>query len=362
MQAASSEGDARRIQTILARLPRRIIEGIAADSITPSWQAQVFATYVVERWGAQRLVKAASGHRGERGKLKRVVALRILILSGYPNSIHLLERALGDGESYVAGAAIILLGRMGDETAAHLLVDALRRCAYAPSRIAAQLDCFSQPIPHLLRPLLGDSLPVVRFWAATLLERYAGDMEINRELASLADDPDAGVRKAVVETLGKVGGPHAVQTAVDLINDPVWYVRAHAARALGDLRRVDLCGSVISLLADREWWVRTAAKEALQAMGTEVRPELIPHLESPDMFVRNGAAEVFQNLGILDTLIAETIKVHGDDPERIELIRKILAAGGTGLIEATVGRAKPSFTPAVVRLFENAGFKQVRSE
>src|SRR6185295_19264922 len=106
----------------------------------------------------------------------------------------------------------------------------------------------------------------------------------------------------------------------------------HAARALGDLKRVDLCDRVTPLLADPEWWVRTAAKYALEAMGQEVADRLIPVLSSSDAFARNGAAEVLQNLGILDALITETIQTKEDEHSaRVELIGKILAAGGPDL-------------------------------
>jgi HEAT repeat protein len=353
-QTASRRRRSRTIEESLARLPRPVIEHIAADSTTPRWQAKVFATYVRDRWGSEPLINAAFTHKGEMEKWARIAALRILALGGEPIIMHLLQRALNDDDRDVVGAAVILLGRMNDPAAARLLVDALRRGVYTQSRIATQLDRFPQPVVRLIRPLLGDPAPVVRFWAATLLTRYGGGLEINQALASLVDDVDASVRKAAVETLGKVGGPYAAQAAVDLIDDPVWYVRAHAARALGDLRRADLCHLVTPLLADREWWVRAAAKEALQAMGRQVEREVLHHLDSTDAFARNGAAEVLQNLGIVDAILLDTISDRWIDPGRIELIRKIMAAGGPGLMQAAIGRAEPSVAPAVAELLERA--------
>ena len=65
----------------------------------------------------------------------------------------------------------------------------------------------------------------------------------------------------------------------------------------------DVAEEIAPLLADREWWVRLAAKESLQQMGEEVWSVLVPYLDHEDAFARNGAAEVLQNIGVLDSLI-----------------------------------------------------------
>jgi HEAT repeat protein len=337
--------------SLLAQLPESVVEEIAADSLTPKWQAESLSAYVLRQRGSQGLIQQASKHHGPGGKRNRIAALRILALAGEPSVIPLLDEAVHDKDPDIVSAAVATLGGINDESAAHLLIDVLRSRPYSPSRVATQLDRFSEPISHLLLPLLRHPIPVVRFWGATLMARYTSP-EINAQLAYLRDDPDPGVRKAAVETLGKIGGPHSTETAIALIKDPVWYVRAHAARALGDMQRVDLCDLVTPLLADREWWVRTAAKDSLEAMGPEVAEHLIPILSSPDAFARNGAAEVLQNLGILDALITETIQTDEEQSERVELIGKILAAGGPDLIRMAVARADPAIAAAAMRLIQ----------
>jgi HEAT repeat protein len=347
----SSEGHMLVPDSLLAQLPESVVEEIAADSLTPKWQAETLASYVLRQRGKQELIQRASTHHGPGGKRSRIAALRILALAGEPGVIPLLDQAVHDKDPDIVGAAVAVLGGINEESAAHILIDVLRSRPYSPSRVATQLDRFSEPISHLLLPLLRHPIPVVRFWGATLMSRYASP-EINAELALLGHDPDPGVRKAAVETLGKIGGPHSTETAVALIEDPVWFVRAHAARALGDLQRVDLCDLVTPLLADLEWWVRTAAKDSLEAMGPDVAGPLIEVLSSPDPFARNGAAEVLQNLGILDALITESIQTDYEHSERVELIGKILAAGGPDLIRIAVARADPAIAAAALRLIQ----------
>jgi hypothetical protein len=257
----------------------------------------------------------------------------------------------------VAGAAIALLGGIEDRRAAEALVSALQAGRYPASRIATQLDRFPLPIPDLLRPLLKDSRSVVRFWAATLLARYPAADGVDADLALLADDPDPGVRKAAVETLGVMGGLHAAPAALALLSDPVWYVKAHAARAIGELRRADLAANVAPLLADREWWVRQAAREALEAMGPEVWRDLLPYLDHPDAFARNNAAELYQNLGILDSLVVLEAATDLPSADKIDLLRKIVTAGGVCLTDALVERSGPSLAPRTRDLLLRLGLE-----
>jgi HEAT repeat protein len=264
----------------------------------------------------------------------------------------------GDDPDVVAAAAASLVQRH-NETAARLLLEALRRGACPRSRIAAHIDSLSLPISHLLLPLLRDRLPALRFWAARLLDRYAADGNVIREVASLWRDPDPNVRKAAIETLAKTGERDSrliAITALDLLRDPIWYVRAQAARALGNLHRVELCGRVAQLLADPEWWVRTAAKEALLSMGPETEKEIIPYLSSSDKSARNSAAEVLQKLGVVDRILAEAAG-QSRDPEQLELIRKIMCAGGTPFVRETIGRAPPESRSDVLRVLQDAGVK-----
>ena len=70
---------------------------------------------------------------------------------------------------------------------------------------------------------------------------------------------------------------------------------------------------------------------------------LVRCLENQDKFVRNGAAEVFQNLGILDSLIV--MEAASDDPSgsKIDLLRRIAAAGGARMTDSLVERAGSAF-------------------
>jgi HEAT repeat protein len=339
-QALPPAERARRVESLLERLPRSVVVRMAADSSSPPWLAEVFSHFALEKWGLRRLARDAARHHGGLGRWRRIAALRILAQAQHPDTLGLLARALRCGDAQVVGAAVVLLGRQAEREAAERLLVALEERLFSPSRIATSLEAFPLDISELLLFRLGHHDPVVRFWAATLLERFPKAPGLDGRLAARAVDPDPAVRKAVVETLGRVGGPRAAVAALTLIEDPVWYVRAHAARAIGDLRRVDLAPRVAPLLADPEWWVRLAAKQAFEAMGTGARPVLERYLDHPDRFARNGAAEVLQNVGVLDE-IARAILRGEHRPSDVALLRKAVQAGGRPLIEGLVGRMGP---------------------
>jgi HEAT repeat protein len=340
---------------------RRLVRRVAVDPSTPPWAFELFSTYFIRRWGADDLVRDASAHRGEAQTRRRIAALRILAQGRHADTLALLERALAERDPHLIGVAVTLLGSRTERRAAELLVSALGSPLYSASRVATALDQFPVPILDLLRPLLRDERPILRFWGATLLARYGGAPGLDEDLATLSGDSEPSVRKAAVESLGKVGGPRAAATALLLLNDAVWYVRAHAARAIGDLGRADLADRVAPLLSDREWWVRVAAKEALEALGPEIWADLVPYLDHPDGFARNGAAEVFQNLGILDSLVV--IEAATDEPgtAKIEMLRKIATAGGLRMADALLERAGPQMRPRIRRLLGRLGLERAGS-
>ena len=333
----SALADSADVERTLSRLPRRTIERVGADTATPPALAAAFAGHAAAR-SQPRLLAAAATHKNEVGKWRRIAALRILARDGSYAVLPLLERALGDADEDIVNAAATTLGEIPDERAAALLIAALRQGGASRSRIATQLDEFPLDIGHLLLPLLRDWDSSVRYWSVKLLARYRTLRSLPVELAALGGDDDPAVRAAVAETLGSVGGPAATSTAMALLDDPVPFVRAHAARALGAQGSPELAALVARLLADEEWWVRAGAKRALAQLGPEATEHVMPYLESPDAFARNGAAEVLQNTGVVDQLVRELIAGASSElPRRV--LHQVIEAGGDRFGEAMIARA-----------------------
>ena len=121
----------------------------------------------------------------------------------------------------------------------------------------------------------------------------------------------------------------------------------------------DQADRVSSLLGDGDWWVRLAARESLEMMGAEVWPVLVRCLEHRDKFVRNGAAEVVQNLGVLDSLIMLEAATDNPAGAKVAMLQRIAAAGGVRFTESLVERAGPVVGPRVRRLLDTMGLEHV---
>jgi HEAT repeat protein len=292
----------------------------------------VRATPTLDVRRGKRLARRARHHRTEGGRWRRAGALVELGRASSTRARPPLYRAaLRDGDTDVRGAAVRGLGSLGETAvwARELLVEALVE-EYAPrSRVAAQLEHLAPAVGSFLVPLLDDRRPPVRYWAAILLARYPA--LATAELQELVRDPDAAVRRAAVESLGVRGDVGALDAVLACLDDEVMFVRAHACRAAGRLGGVSVAGRLVPLLGDEMWWVRAGAKDALRAMGRSVGPVLLPVLEAGDRFARNGAAEVLQDVGIVD----ELLRLQPEMP----LLRRIFEAGEAGLETAAHGRA-----------------------
>ena len=348
-----------RVRPLLERASRELVMRAVADRATPPDAAAALEAYLVERWGAESLERDAASHRTTRDKWRRMTALRILFNLDPARGLSLVGDALHDPDEDVSSSAMSLLGDSMDPAAAELLIGALKARRHSRSRIAVHVDRSPQHLAARLRPLLTEPDPAVRRWAATLLGRYDDVDDLERDLAAAADDPDPRVRKAAVESLGRIGETVAAATAIRLMNDPIPFVRAAAVRAIAKLDRDDLAEDVAVLLGDRDWWVRFAVKECLEGMGPDIWPVLVRLLDDADRFVRNGAAEVFQNLGVLDSFIL--MEAATDDPadRKIDLLRRIAAAGGMRLTDSLLDRAGSKLGARVRQLLTNIGLQRV---
>jgi HEAT repeat protein len=348
-----------RIWPLLSAVPREFMMHAAAGGQMPAEASAALAAYVVERWGRETLERDAASHQTSRGKWRRMTALRVLFHLDSARRLAFLERALDEADADVASVALSLLGESTDPAAGELLIAALKDRRQPLPRVAVHLDRSPQHLATRLRPLLADPDPLVRRWAATLLGRYVDVPELERELAHVSGDPDPRVRKEALQSLGRIGGSLAATTALRLLDDHVPYVRAAAARAIANLGRDDLAQDVAVLLGDRDWFVRFAAKECLESMGSEIWPVLVRLLDDTDRFVRNGAAEVFQNLGLLDSFIVMEAATDAPAAVKIDLLRRIVAAGELRLTDSLFDRVGPVLAPRIRQLLANVGLQRV---
>ena len=206
--------------------------------------------------------------------------------------------AFRDRDCRAPGLAEGLLGRlMGGAALAHAAALALLGMN-GGFRSGGRKDRW-HPTPAQQRQLIaaadrsdGDSEAL--YWLSEIFgnERMAGAVDIL--LRQLAAGHPADTRQAMVEALGQIGDPRAVDALVARLADAGEdeYVRLAAARALGqigDPRAVDpLAARLADAGEDKD--VRTAAAEALGEIGEEpALAALRDYLDDPVEAVRRAA-------------------------------------------------------------------------
>jgi HEAT repeat protein len=192
----------------------------------------------------------------------------------------------------------------------------------------------------------------------SLLSRYPGVDGLVAEIAERVDDEHPPVRKAALATLGAMAATVAVRTARGKTKDPVPYVRSMALRVLGlrgaderdsDRRRF-IAAWITPSLGDGDWDVRLAAKEALSRLGIGTWREIAAQLDSPDEFARNGAAEVLQNLGLLDWTLRGLGSGVQPSAELVDVVQRALREGGLAMVHAANKRLEPEPIPGIETL------------
>ena len=344
------------VRGLLDTLPEALVLRLLGSAPADPVQGGRAAEAGIARLGLHRVVQLATTPCAPRHNWQRIAALRILAAGNPAEATGVITSVAHDRDVEIGGAALALLARTPDRRAGATLIEALKEGRYPPSRIATYLDQFPLSLSDSLRPLLHHPDEQVRYWGATLLSRQqlAG---IEVDLAALSTDPSPLVRRAAVASLVQIDRPAAARIARLLLDDGVWYVRAHAARALAEAEGAEAAEAIAPLLADREWWVRVAAKESLEHLGEEAWSVLVPFLSHEDAFARNGAAEVLQNIGVLDSLIVLEAATSRPSAAKLEMLRRISAAGGTRMTEALLERVDADARPRVRSLLRSLGLE-----
>jgi hypothetical protein len=366
--ATSPTERAAMVRHMLARVPADVIYRMTGNPSLPGFVREVCAELSIANIGLIRMLRDAESHSGARSKWRRVSALHA-IERARPSAIHgLLRVALADADADVASAAATVLQRIGDLRAAEILVGGLRTARLPASRIAARLERFPIPIDNVLRPLLTDPRAEARYWGATLLRSHV-DRQGFGALLPLVDDQDASVRKAALLALGSMKAESAARLATRRLDDPAPFVRSAAVHVLAQVgerssdrvRRQSLASAIAPLLADRDWGVRATAKDALARLGPTTWRQVAAQLSSTDEFARNGAAEVLQNLGVLDWTLRGLASGVRPTDEAVDMLRKALREGGVTLANATAMRASDESTPGVRELIRTLQLEGVAS-
>ncbi len=268
--------------TPLASLVEEALCGINETEPLLSYLQSLTLPLTNDKEWAVRVCSRVLGHLRERRAVDALVPLlesdplelrRTLVGAlgavGDRRACDALMKRLRDPNGHVRSEAARGLGRIGDPCAALPLFDALLR------------ECYDDVKETLVRALvgLGDARIKERFRALLLhpaaetrqlaIQGFGAmaDWKEGRLLFESLQDEDHGIRRQVVETLGRLDDPGVLEPLVYALTDEHEAVRMAAVEALAGKSSAQAVRGLLSSLYDPSKRVAYKAAEALGSLG-----------------------------------------------------------------------------------------------
>jgi HEAT repeat protein len=201
-----------------------------------------------------------------------------------------------------------------------------------------------------LLPALHHPHPGVRSAAAEILREIvksepAGQQALiqyksvfDRELATLASDPDPEVRAIAAEVIAHLDVAVSGSVLRQVLQDPQWSVRIGALQTLAQRPGLLPMAEVQRFLTDPHRMVRQAALRALLAYGREGVAKLYEHfLETEDETLREQILEELEHSGLVLSLLQN----FGDSPGNLEtrVVERLVTMGATRYLHAALSNS-----------------------
>ena len=231
------------------------------------------------RWGDHADISLIVPLLKDEHRVVQVAAAAALYRLGQKEHWQTVERATNVPEGYERGAALRMLGEIGDPKGLPLLAQGLRdKQPSIRAAAAASLGKLgsTEGVPFLI-DALADPVPAVRSVAAVTLGKLKAEQAVS-PLTQALQDRNMGVRAAAIAGLLQLSSPFSVVagTVRELMGQQNPGLRSSVAKALGHGRAVDVVGPLLLLLNDPVPKPKISAARSLGRVGGR---ELLPHLQ-----------------------------------------------------------------------------------
>ncbi len=231
------------------------------------------------RWGDSATIPLVTPLLKDEQTVVQVAAAAALYRLGQAEHWQAVERATSVPEGYERGAALRMLGEIGDPKGLPFLAQGLRD--KQPSIRAAAVSSLGklgavEGVPLLLRAL-ADPVPAVRSVAAVTLGKLKAEPAV-APLTRALQDRNLGVRAAAIAGLLQLSSPFSVVAGAvrELMEQQNPGLRSSVAKALGHGRAYDVVGPLLLLLNDPVPKPQISAARSLGRVGGR---ELLIHLK-----------------------------------------------------------------------------------
>lgn len=215
---------------------------------------------------------------------------------------------------------------------------------------------------HLAARLGNDRNPEVRE-TLTEVARVHPERLAPALAGALADAPDRGVRRALVDALQKLGAPGR-SAVLELLDDPRWFAVRNGIALLSELEDPEVVSSLVVPLAHEDPRVRKAAVLALaQIGGEEAGMLLLGMLEDADGDVRSAAVMGVGTLRVEKAQRTLQNLLEEDDREevQIQLLKALGQLGDPGAVSLIERRAVGSMFSRPARPIRIAAYRALHA-
>jgi len=231
---------------------------------------------------------------------------------GGPEAIAALVRELTSAESDVRPEAVRALGMTGDPAA----------IASLKQNLAHPDESLRQQVARTL-----EDMPDAQA-QQPLLEMIRRDEFDVTELVAMLSHAELEIRQEAALSLGRKGGPQAVEALAARLTDPQSDIRAEAAKALGMTGNRDTVPLLVRFLSDPDETVRERVTEALGELQTAEAAEPLMSLLRQDVSptVFGHGASALARLGVMDAIWEVLPMMH--QTTNVALRRQLATAVG----------------------------------
>jgi hypothetical protein len=250
-------------------------------------------------------------------KWRRIEAMLSLGYMQAESAIGVFKRALLCSDKDIAYYSMVALGQMKTVKSAVMLLNFLEKHPAGGYKIASILEGFPKEIADDVIKLTYSRNALVRFWAATILSKFASERHINK-IEKLTHDASAEVRAAACDCLGYVDNHTAKQALLKCLKDDNWLVKRRAVFALEHIMGDASVPEVISLINDSSWSVVDAVKDVMTRHIKASLPYIEKFMAGEDHIPKKYSIVALENAP--DDL----------DPSTKDRMAKILTKEGSG--------------------------------
>ena len=249
------------------------------------------ARYLAERWEAE-----------EDDTTRRKFLARYAQIPRWREVLLLMAGIIGEGGRVTSATQVLSdFLQLGSDYEEHLHRDLLLAAECLADDLQVQPQASAYVLRRVADLLVETPIEPLRERIAALAQQMQGtayEGQIVEHVLARLEDPEAKVRRAAADALGKIRDSRAVEGLLGRLEDSDGWVRGTAARALGEIGDPRAVERLLALLGHFEAWVHWHATLGLKRIGAPgVVTGLLVRLEDPESEVRLATANALGEIG-----------------------------------------------------------------